>query len=168
MNVSLVKNYQGLRVNIAKGIIERYFKGKNVWVLVGCADRDGYIKFQHKKKDWRAHRFISEAFLGRPLRPDEVVNHLNHKIDDNRLANLQVTTKLGNSQYLKSRKGSTSQYVGVSLDKKSKKWRAKIRFEGKDKHLGYFKTEHDAMVARDERALFYNLHHGANFRLNDI
>lgn len=168
MNVDLIRNYQGLRVNIAKGTIERYFKGKNLWVLVGCPGKDGYTKFQHKKKDWRAHRFISEAFLGRPLRPDEIVNHLNHKIDDNRLANLQITTKQGNNQYRKAREGSTSQYIGVSWVKREKKWKAQIRVNGKYIHIGYFKTEHDAAEARDKVALEYNLKHGANFRLNDM
>ena len=37
-----------------------------------------------------AHVVLTEEFLGRPLRENEVVHHINGEKDDNRLANLQV------------------------------------------------------------------------------
>lgn len=37
------------------------------------------------------HRLVAEAMLGRPLAPSEVIHHRNHRRDDNRPENLQVT-----------------------------------------------------------------------------
>ncbi len=41
----------------------------------------------------------------------------------------------------------TSEYKGVSFHKASNKWRAEIRINGKNKYLGYFKTELEAHQA---------------------
>ena len=49
------------------------------------------------------------------------------------------------------RKASSSKYRGVSKHKgsKSKPWRAQIKIDGKDKHLGYHATEEEAARAHD-------------------
>ena len=39
------------------------------------------------------HALVMESEIGRPLRSDEVVHHINHKRDDNRIENLQLMTK---------------------------------------------------------------------------
>lgn len=108
-----------------------------------------------------------EAFLGRPLRQDEIVNHLNHKVTDNRLVNLQVTTIQGNSQYRVANKGSTSKFIGVSIHRASGKWQVKIKCNGKAKHVGYFTNEVDAARAYNKQAEELN-QQGHNYRLNQI
>ena len=52
--------------------------------------------YRTKIKDGRvrpAHVVLMEEVLGRPLRPDEVVHHINGIKDDNRLENLQLMDK---------------------------------------------------------------------------
>lgn len=41
----------------------------------------------------REHRMVMELHLGRPLRKDEEIHHINHDSKDNRIENLQVMTR---------------------------------------------------------------------------
>eukprot|EP01046_Picozoa_sp_COSAG06_P060180 COSAG06_NODE_12713_length_1339_cov_6.925806_1_plen_403_part_00 len=45
-----------------------------------------------------------------------------------------------------------SKFVGVSWNKKNCKWKARIRHDGKDQHLGYFDDDHEAARAVDTAA----------------
>jgi hypothetical protein len=59
-------------------------------------DKDGYVMIYcpdhpHARKGCvLEHRLVVERKLGRILRPDEVVHHINRKITDNRAANLRL------------------------------------------------------------------------------
>ena len=48
------------------------------------ADIDGYV-FQH--------RLVMEQHIGRYLKPEEKVHHINHIVTDNRIDNLQIVTQ---------------------------------------------------------------------------
>lgn len=50
----------------------------------------------------------------------------------------------------KKTKRNTSGYVGVSWKTDKQKWQARIYFNGKYKHLGYFDKKEDAIKARKE------------------
>lgn len=47
----------------------------------------------------------------------------------------------------------SSRFKGVSWDKRKKRWRAQISFEGKIQNLGGFLVEEDAARAYNEKAL---------------
>lgn len=123
----------------------------------GYAVRD--IQKNGKRTSQRMHRIVNQT-------PDGMqTDHRNHNTLDNRKDNLRTCTALQNNKHGTSRKNSTSKYLGVHWDKKSRKWRANIRVNRILIHLGYYDSEEDA-------ALFYNKaaekYHGEFASLNEI
>jgi hypothetical protein len=105
----------------------------------------------------KLHRVIMGRIEGRKLKKEEVVDHINRNGLDNRRCNLRIATiSQNNANRSKSAiingKSTTSKYKGVSFNKGKQMWRARISFNGKDKELGYFKTEEEAKGKYDENA----------------
>lgn len=64
--------------------------------------RDGYIQLSVGGKVKQEHRLVVERAIGRPLLTEEIVHHINHVKDDNRLENLQI---LSRSEHAKEHAG---------------------------------------------------------------
>ncbi|WP_185858864.1 HNH endonuclease signature motif containing protein [Vreelandella populi] len=54
---------------------------------------NGYILLKRDGKYVPEHRLVVEEHIGRKLRNDEVVHHINHDKTDNRIENLQVMSR---------------------------------------------------------------------------
>ncbi|HEV8525455.1 MAG TPA: NUMOD4 domain-containing protein [Terriglobales bacterium] len=104
---------------------------------------------------YRVHRLVAMAFLG--LQPHQQVDHINRDTLDNRLSNLRVCTNAQNRLNSKQRSNSKAPYKGISYDKRSGKWRARIQVNGKTTWLGRFDTPEDARDAYRDAAV---KHHG--------
>ncbi len=94
------------------------------------------------------HRFIVSA-------PDGLdVDHRNHNGLDNRRENLRVCEHVHNMRnMLPHSTGHSSTFKGVGFHKKRAKWRAFIRLNGREEHLGLFVSEIEAARAYDAAAL---------------
>lgn len=96
------------------------------------------------------HRIILARKLRRPLRPGEQVDHIDGNPLNNRRANLRLATHAQNKR--NSRGWSTSGFKGVTWDKRRRKWKAQIRHNGQNRHLGNFNSRIDAARAYDDAA----------------
>lgn len=125
------------------------FEKINKWKWQASWDRDSKsfyatgIDYSEKlRTPIKMHRFI----LGLKKGDGIICDHINHDTLDNRKKNLRTATISQSSFNKRMRKNSTTGYKGVYLDKTKvlKKYRAKIKVEGKQIHLGYFDTPEEA------------------------
>lgn len=140
-----IVGYEGLYRISNTGRVKS-LKYKKEKVLKSGINDKGYLKLNLLKdgeqKTKKIHQLVAMAFLGHiPCGHKIVVDHINNDKIDNSLDNLQLITNRENSS--KDRK-STSKYTGVSWSKKSNKWIVHIQIDGKNRHLGLFKTELEA------------------------
>ena len=83
----------------------------------------------------------------------KLVDHINGNGLDNRKANLRPATPKQNSWNRRINKTKcSSKYIGVHKCKENNKWRAKIKDNGRIKHLGYFNSEIEAAKTYDRVA----------------
>ena len=117
--------------------------------------RATYAYANHEGTTVKMHRLVLGAALGRPLGPQEVVDHINGNGIDNRRSNLRLATHSQNhANAPKPRtKNPSSQYKGVywyPYKDGRPRWRAMLRVgDGKRISLGYFDDEAEAARAYD-------------------
>jgi hypothetical protein len=102
-----------------------------------------------QSKRFSIHQLVAIAFLNhKPNGFKLVINHKDFDRTNNNVNNLEIVTQRQNTN-LKHIPHS-SQYTGVSWDNKFKRWKARIYFNKKDKHIGYYKNEYEAHLAYEK------------------
>jgi len=122
--------------------------------IAGCPGTHGYWVVCLNRKQYRAHRLIWRMVHGEW--PNGEIDHINGNPQDNRIANLRVVDRAGNSQNRRNahRDNMSCGLQGVTWNKQHKKWQAKIVANKVRHHLGYFadpKTAHSAYLAAKQR-----------------
>ncbi len=107
--------------------------------------RVNYAKRLAGKKSVYMHRVIMNAPAGMQI------DHINGNGLDNRRVNLRLCNNRQNQQNARKRKNTASQFKGV--DWHGKRWRARIRVNGKQIGIGRFKSEFLAAEAYDQKAV---------------
>lgn len=95
------------------------------------------------------HRLILQAPSG------IYVDHINHNGLDNRRENLRLATRGQNSGNARPRTNKISKFKGVTWDRGSSRWRARIRSNNQLHCLGRYASEEAAAIAYDAAALKY-------------
>jgi len=100
-------------------------------------------------KVFGVHQIILPCFVtnidGKPT-----IDHKDRDPSNNRLSNLRYATRTEQQHNRGKQDDTSSSYIGVSFDKKHRKWESYITLKnGQLKHLGFFDNELDAVFTRD-------------------
>lgn len=111
--------------------------------VVGSPEPSGYLKVYFQGKYVRLHRL---AYILKGLVPPQQVDHINGIRGDNRWCNLRPASNMQN-QYNRRGTSKLGHLKGAYYNKRAKVWYSLIRYDGKRKYLGTFKTEEEAHTA---------------------
>ena len=145
-------NYQVSNIgrirNCVSGRILSGITNDNGYRIIDLRNEDGIKKF-------RVHVLVATEFIDKPESNDKLyVDHINHNRTDNQVHNLRWVTKSQNQMNAtKTSSKTSSEYKGVSFDKRSQKWQAYIMLNRKRIHIGYFNDENTAGEAYNNKAL---------------
>lgn len=127
----------------------------SAYVIIDVSD---YDKIKHIRFCLDENRVISyEGLLHRIIMnvtdPLIYVDHIDRNPLNNCKSNLRISDPKKNAENRSSQKNSSSRYVGVSLNKTTKKWIAYVNSYGKALYSKTFDTEHGAALGRDQYIL---------------
>lgn len=113
---------------------------------------NGYVIVNINYKLYRVHRII--WYMHTEI--DPVGYEIDHKDGNplnNKIENLRICTRSENGHNTRLSKRNTSGYKGVYWDQNLKKWRARIKHNGKMHELGLYATAKEAGTAYVEASL---------------
>ena len=146
-----INNYENYSISNF-GIIKN---NKTNRIMKPCNNNHGYklinLSKNGKCKTFKIHRLVGNAFLENPDNK-KVIDHIDKNKANNNVKNLRWATIQENGFNQGKRINNTSGFKGVSFHKKANKYQARIRVNGKRKHLGLFLTPEDASYAYETKA----------------
>ena len=130
----------------------------NIWT--GENNKTSYLRIgitlNGKTKNYQAHRLAilyTDGYF-----PPEDVDHIDGNGLNNRRNNLREVTAAENHKNRPMQSNNTSGAVGVCWHKKSQKWQAYIRVNGKAIYGGCFANKEDAIEKRKQMEIERNFH----------
>lgn len=122
------------------------FTAKKTGREIGFKINDlGYIGIWIDGRNVLAHRLAWVYVHGGEW--PKIVDHINCRCSDNRIANLRLASPSQNRANSKTNKNNKSGAKGVSLSRTGKRWRARISINRRTVHLGTFPTRAQANAA---------------------
>jgi hypothetical protein len=131
-------------------------KGK--FAIVDAADYDYLSRFRWHAKEARGRFYAATVIDGKSVTmhqllmdppPGKVIDHINGNGLDNRRQNMRICTPQQNRRNTRPRRKSSA-FIGVS--RRGDKYKARIKHNGREVHLGTFDDETQAARARDRAA----------------
>ena len=129
------------------GNVKSYKRNKTSGKLLkptSCVNKYFYLTFDSKIKK-RVHRLVAIAFIENTNNYAEI-DHIDRNRQNNRVSNLRWATRSQNMQNKSHCKNKTSKCHGVCWDEEKQKWRATIKKDKKNYHLGYYEVEIEAAI----------------------
>jgi hypothetical protein len=128
--------------------------------VAGFNNGDGYLRIGICGHMVLAHRLAWLHAHGEWPRWE--IDHINGRLDDNKVKNLRDVNHCENTRNAKIRKDNTSGINGVGWSNRTNQFCAHISVCGRQIHLGFFDTIEAAAAARKtaERKYGYHQNHG--------
>lgn len=126
---------------------QRGFNKVHAGKSAGSISNNGYMGVGIMGKRMQVHRLAWFMFYGEW--PD-CVDHVNGDRTDQRIANLRNVSVRENNRNRAGVKGRPNAANGVYWCSYHQKYRARIKVEGRDMHIGYFSTIEEARTARKQ------------------
>ncbi len=137
------------------GRIWKSWNAKNAGKEAFTAIRNGMYRCGNIfNQTHQAHRVIWAIFYG--SWPESEIDHENLDKLDNRISNLRIATRTENLRNIRRFSSNTSGYKGVSRERRTGKWVARISTGKEYKHLGSFLNKEDARAAYVDAAIRYH------------
>ena len=116
----------------------------------GSISTNSYYQIWVQKKPMLLHRAVwlykhPGCYYRSEIPP--ILDHINMNKQDNRYENLRPVSRNFNNFNVRKREDSSSNYRGVSWNKRSEKWTAQIKVGGKHRHLGIFPGTPEGEIA---------------------
>lgn len=120
-----------------------HFWAGNVGRVAGTTNASGYVVVRVCGKLYYAHRLA--WLLSTGGWPKQSIDHINGNRADNRISNLRDVSQQVNVENLRGpQRNNTTGFIGVTFDKRKKRFVAQIKVNYKVKRLGKFKTAEEA------------------------
>lgn len=104
---------------------------------------NGYVSITVHGVEVKAHQLAWFMTYGKW--PNGLIDHINGDTSDNMIENLRdATHKINAQNQREAQVHNRSKLLGVAWHKRSKKWQAGIRHEGRYRYLGLFESEQEA------------------------
>lgn len=123
--------------------------------VAGHKNKAGYIEIGLDNKLYLAHRLAFIYLLGDC---EMNVDHIDGNPSNNKADNLRFADPQTNSRNASRPKSNKSGNIGVSFDDVNNKWRATIKVNRKQIHLGRFSCINEAISARKQAEAHYGFH----------
>jgi hypothetical protein len=124
--------------------------------FAGTITGHGYRVISLDRKRYYGHRLLWLWHYGEF--PKGQIDHINHNRLDNRLDNLRAVSNQDNHRNETLSTNSLSGFTGVCFSTREQKFRAHIKVDFKQIHLGHFKQLSDAVLARINAEEKYGFH----------
>jgi hypothetical protein len=128
----------------------------NQWKWHAVTNERGKIYYATRTARKRDNRNLKRIRMHREILnpPDNTqVDHIDENGLNNQRYNLRVCTNQQNQMNRGPVPNTISKYKGVTWYRPTEKWKAQIKIDSKNYHLGYFHSETDAAMAYDKRAI---------------
>lgn len=113
--------------------------------ICGATGANGYVYLSLRGMRFLSHRAAWLMVIGEV--PANDIDHINGDRSDNRIDNLRILSRSKNCSNNAEIHHATGRSVGGFFNIQAGKWQARIRIDGRSKHLGFFESQGEANAA---------------------